>query len=210
MSARLVGTGGFECDERGLAPGGPRSSHSRPGTSATRVVTAASNRRGACSIHGLWPSTVDPSRLLLTETESDGTLSARPPTARSAPAAAASRLSLSEIAIAQQTPQRDASTPSAARPAPSAQSRSQRVRPPPSPRRRSGSGRLRGTRSSARPRSSRRYRHDGRLRGRCGLTLATHRQPPFVNSPVSVIVIKASPRRARRRGGVRMVQVLHP
>ena len=145
---------------------------------------------------------------LLAETESDETLSARPPTARSAPAAAPSRLSPSEIAIAQQTPQRDAATHQPRVP-PSAQSRSQRVRPPPSPRRRSGSA-FAAPRSSARPGSSRRYRHDGRLRGRCRLTLAAHGQPPFVNSPVSVIVIKASPRRARRRGGVRMVQVLHP
>ena len=71
-------------------------SSSRPATSATRVVTAASNWRGACSIHGLWPSTVDPTLQLLTETESDETLSARPPPARSAPAAAPSRLSPSE------------------------------------------------------------------------------------------------------------------
>ena len=96
-----------------------------------------------------------------------------------------------KIAIAQQTLQRDAATNAISRGsrpfgAVSLVERPSAVQPAPG----SGSRRLRGTRSSARPRSSCPYRRDGRLRGRCGLTLAARGQPPFVNSPFSVIVIK--------------------
>ena len=154
---------------------------------------------------------VDLTLLLLAETEGDETLSARPPTGRSAAAAAPSRLSPSE--------DRDRTAdPAAGRcnerhqprvpPLRRSLARSASVRRP--ARAGSGSRRLRGTRSSARPRSSCPYRRDGRLRGRCRLTLAARGQPPFVNSPVSVIVIKHLLAEPRRRGGVRMVQVLHP
>lgn len=154
---------------------------------------------------------VDLTLLLLAETESDETLSARPPTGRSAAAAAPSRLSPSE--------DRDRTADPAA-------GRCNERHPPRVPPLRRSLARSASVRRPARagqrlPPASRHplerqttlfvpYRRDGRLRGRCRLTLAARGQPPFVNSPVSVIVIKHLLAEPRRRGGVRMVQVLHP